>query len=358
MSRDDLESRQPFFGKWYLGERLGGGTFGSVYSIYHDEEGVRLYAAMKVLTVPKSQADIEELRTQGLSDTEIRAFFEKQVQSFVGEVNILRNLRGNDHIVCYEDHMVVTHRSRIQWDIFIRMERLERLDHYLKRIMATRRDVIKLWYDTTIALSICHRNSIIHRDIKPDNILVSREGYYKLVDFGIARYIGANASGTKAGTYPYMAPEVQEYQKYDNRADIYSLGIVIYQLLNANRYPFLPPSPTPFTATQRDEALSMRFSGKPIPPIPGLSPEVMKVILKSTAYNVKDRYSTAEELQRDILKMRMSREELASPLFNERGEFIPVLQKSKKKKPMRTALICFAVIVMLFALLMLLLYLK
>ena len=354
MADDPIKKQQPFFGKWYYDKKLGQGTFGSVYSIYHDEGGVRLYAAMKVLTIPKSQAEIAEMRSQGLSDDDIRTHYEKQIRAIINEINIMSHFKGRDHIVCYEDHKVVRYRDKLKWEIYIRMERLERLDDYLIRKNATRMDALQMWYDISSALSVCHSNAIIHRDIKPDNILVSENGYYKLVDFGIARHLGQEFAATVAGTYPYMAPEVQNRQQYDGRADIYSLGIVVYQLLNANRYPFLPPYPQPVTVDDRDRAIALRFSGKPIPSIPGLPQDIMKVLLKSIAFDPKHRYNNIDELMRDVASLQIDKQEAGVPLFqgqvNSRKEPI---EKMDKQKPWLLAL---AVVFIALAILFILIY--
>ncbi len=353
LTENEIRAQQPFFGNWLLDRRIGAGTFGSVYSIYHMQNGVKLTAAMKVVSIPQSASDVNELRGQGFGEKEIRAFYEKQVDAFVNEIRILHRFRGNDHIVCYEDHNVVRHQDRMQWDIYIRMEWLEQLDDYLKRKRATRQDLLQLWCDIAMALVTCHENGIIHRDIKPANILVSREGYYKLVDFGIARHIEKGVTSTAAGTYPYMAPEVQKHEEYDARADIYSLGIVMYQLLNANRYPFLPPYPQAFTADDRDKAIAQRFSGKAIPEIPGLPAPIMKILYKSLAYDQKHRYGTAELLVRDLLKLSLTPEETSVPLFDNRGELLPVETWARRKKPGQFILGTLAVLFLLCGLVML-----
>lgn len=352
LDEKEIIKQQPFFGKWMLDRRLGTGSFGSVYSIYHMQNGVKLTAAMKVLTIPQSRNDLDELRTQGMSEMEIRRFYEKQVEAFINEIRILQSFRGNDHVVCYEDHMVVKHERRIQWDIYIRMECLEPLDEYMKRIGATRQDVLKMWFDISLALVSCHSNNVIHRDIKGANILVSRDGFYKLVDFGIARHIEKNLASTAAGTYPYMAPEVQKHEQYDGRADIYSLGIVVYQLLNGNRYPFLPPNPLPFTVEQRELAITQRLSGKPIPAIPGLPPAIMKILWKSLAFDPKHRYATAAAMAQDLKNLSLTPEEALVPLFNRQGDFLPVAPQGKRKKSLRVLLTVMAILLMVFALLM------
>ena len=354
MSDEKIKQLQPFFGKWYYDKKLGQGTFGSVYSIYHDENGVRLYAAMKVLTIPKSQAEITEMRSQGLNDDDIRTHYERQIRAIISEINIMNHFKGRDHIVCYEDHKVVRYHDKLKWEIFIRMERLERLDDYLVKKNATRMDALQMWYDISSALSVCHGNAIIHRDIKPDNILVSENGYYKLVDFGIARHLGQEFAATIAGTYPYMAPEVQNKQQYDGRADIYSLGIVVYQLLNANRYPFLPPYPQPITVDDRDRAIALRFSGKQVPPIPGVSPDIMKVLLKSIAFDPKHRYSNIEELLRDVASLQIDKQEANIPLFQ--GQVNLRKEPDEKTDKLRPWLLALAISLIVMALLFLLIY--
>ena len=95
----------------------------------------------------------------------------------------------------------------------------------------TEEDVLRLGIDLCRALEYCQKQNIIHRDIKPENIFVSRFGEFKLGDFGIARNWDRGASGlSKKGTFSYMAPEMYKGEEYDSRADIYSLGIVLYKL--------------------------------------------------------------------------------------------------------------------------------
>jgi serine/threonine protein kinase len=86
------------------------------------------------------------------------------------------------------------------------------------------------------ALQYAHEHGIVHRDIKPENLLLDREGRVKIADFGIARMLGADASiglaeSQPAGTPQYMAPEQKEQRVTDHRTDIYSLGVVLYELL-------------------------------------------------------------------------------------------------------------------------------
>lgn len=107
---------------------------------------------------------------------------------------------------------------------------------------------------------------IIHRDIKPENIFIAANGDYKIGDFGVAKTIEKTKMGlSRKGTYMYMAPEIYSSRPYGPTVDIYSLGIVMYKLLNENRLPFLPEYPKPIAPIDKEEALHMRLKGTDIP---------------------------------------------------------------------------------------------
>ena len=91
------------------------------------------------------------------------------------------------------------------------------------------------------ALELCEKRGIIHRDIKPDNIFINDNGDYKLGDFGVARQLEKSSTFmSRRGNQAYMAPEVYKGEWYGEKADIYSLGLVLYRLLNNSRIPFMP----------------------------------------------------------------------------------------------------------------------
>lgn len=145
----------------------------------------------------------------------------------------------------------------------IRMELLTPLNEYTREKGTWGKDeVIHLGIDICKALEICQKYDIIHRDIKPENIFVADYGNFKLGDFGIAR-IASQTSGasTRAGTNAYMAPEIYRGEHYGKTVDLYSLGLVLYRLLNDNRLPFMPQYPAPLRFQDRENAQAMRLSG-------------------------------------------------------------------------------------------------
>lgn len=319
MTEDYFKKYEPFFGKWYIEKEIGSGGFAKVYSIYWDDKlGHRVYSALKVMHIPSENALSHQKEMQPNSDA-VKRFFERQVSRIKEEISILQSLRDHPNVVTYEDHDIVdvSNENTIGWDIMIRMELLHPISVYFQRSNATQYDLMRMWWDIANALVYCEKQGILHRDIKPANILMSDEGIFKLSDFGAARqsFERADAS-TRIGTDHYMAPEVDKREKYDRRADIYSLGSVIYYYLNYRRHPFQPPYPKEVDADDDDRAESRRLGGERIPMIPTASKAINAALSKSLAYRAIDRYKSAAELQESIRKI-MQDDGLRKKLLNQ-----------------------------------------
>ncbi len=284
---------------WETVRLIGRGSFGAVYEIERDVLGEKEKAALKVITIPQSSSDIDELYGEGYDEESITGTFREHLKSIVAEYSLMRKLNGSANVVNCDDVRYVQHDDSIGWDIFIKMELLTPLPKALGREV-TDEQVIRIGSDICRALVLCKKHNIIHRDIKPANIFVSENGDYKLGDFGIAKTVEKTSGGTKIGTYEYMAPEVYHDQPYGSSVDIYSLGMVLYWLLNERRTPFLKLPPALPTNTEKEQARKRRFSGEPIPAPAHGSAELVGIVLKACAYDPKDRYQSAEEMLREL----------------------------------------------------------
>ena len=288
------------FPGWEVIRKLGEGSFGGVYEIHRTLPDGRVEkAALKKLTVPKDSGEIEELLSRSFSTESITAHYKNQMSDLVREYSLTQELSSCGNVVTCHDIQYVQQPDGIGWDVYIRMELLQPLKKALGK--EYREDsVIRLGLDLCNALSACQKKNIIHRDIKPENILVSPEGDYKLTDFGIAKVSEKTGSGTLAGTNGYMAPEVANRQHYGPQADIYSLGMVLYWMMNDRTLPFLPLPPAIPSALQRQEAANRRFAGERLPePVNG-SQELKAIVTKACAFSTKKRYQTVQELSNDL----------------------------------------------------------
>lgn len=286
-------------GKWKIVRFLGAGQFGKVYEIQRTDFGNTYRAALKIISIPASAEEISEIRSTGMNDVQLSNYYKSAVEEFAREFALMAKLKGNTNIVCYEDHQVIPEEDGIGWTILIRMELLTSLTRYISEKQMTRRDVIKMGIDLCKALEVCQKWNVIHRDIKPANIFVSELGEYKLGDFGVARIVEHTMFG-RTGTDLYMAPEVYYEENYDFSADIYSLGIVMYRLLNGNRAPFLPSYPKQVTYRDTAEAFRRRINGEKFPSPSQADGRLAEIVMKACAYRREDRYSSPETMRGEL----------------------------------------------------------
>ena len=281
---------------WDTVHRIGSGGFGTVYEIQRDVYGRQEKAALKVITIPHSEDEVDYLRCTGLTDANITQTLHKQVADIAREYNLMVEMRDNPNVVRCDDFRDIQHEDGLGWDIYIKMELLTPLMKCLDKVQ-TEEQILKLGMDMCNALIACQEKNIIHRDIKPQNIFISEKGQFKLGDFGIARTAERTTRATAGiGTYSYMAPEVEKNEAYGKTADIYSLGLVLYWLLNEKRSPFMPLPPAVPGYGDEENARNRRFSGEQIPAPKNGSDELKAIVLKACAYDPKERYQSAKDM--------------------------------------------------------------
>ncbi len=293
--------------EWKLVEKIGEGSFGKVYKAKRTERGRSFYSAIKIISIPGSKGELDSVRSEMNNEQSTREYFRNLVEDCVQEIYTMEHFCGNSHVVSFEDFKVVEYLDEIGWDISIRMEYLTSFMDYCTGKELTEKEVIKLGCDLAMALIYCRKLNIIHRDVKPENIFVSRFGDFKLGDFGIAREQAHTMSNmSKKGTYSYMAPEIYKGEKYDSSIDIYSLGIVLYKLMNQNRLPFLSLDKQLITYRDKETALARRMAGEKMPVPVNASAAFSHIILKACAYEPGKRYRKPEDMLRDLEKLRLA----------------------------------------------------
>ena len=297
----DKELPASVWPEWKIIEKIGEGSFGKVYKAQRTEKGHSFYSAIKIISIPASKSELNSVRSETEDEKSTREYFENVVEECIQEVSTMEYFRGNSHIVSVEDFKVMEYLDEIGWDIYIRMEYLTSFIDYCAGKNLTEKEVLKLGIDLCRALEYCGQLHIIHRDIKPENIFVSRFGDFKLGDFGIARELEKTMSSlSKKGTYSYMAPEMYRGENYDRRADIYSLGLMLYKLMNHNRLPFLNLEKQLITYRDKENALTRRMSGEKLPKPADAGDGFAKIIIKACAYDAGKRYQDPKDFRKDL----------------------------------------------------------
>src|SRR5437764_1677254 len=173
------------------------------------------------------------------------------------------------------------------------------------------------------ALEQAHRAGIVHRDIKPGNVMLTSSGEVKVMDFGIARAVtGAAATMTQTaaviGTAHYLSPEPARGEHVDARSDVYSTGCLLYELLTGG---------PPFSGDSAVAVAYQHVREEPVPPSriePDVSPALDAIVLKAMAKNRANRYQTAGEMRADIERALAGRPVEATPLLaTDPAPFLP-----------------------------------
>jgi len=252
--------------RYVLIEELGRGGMGIVYKA--EEKPLNRLVAIKVL--PPYLADDAMNRVR-----------------FFREAEIVANLHHPHIVEIFETN---------QKENFIVMEYIQggTLGTWINQDKGNTPQLLTFIGQILDALHTVHEQGIIHRDLKPDNILIAGEATAKLTDFGIAHICGATIThtGTHLGTIPYMSPEQIFGKEIDRRSDIYSVGVMLYELLTGK---------LPFTG--KDTSYH-HIHTAPRPPrefVPTLSPQLNAIILKCLAKRPEDRYQDGKTLQADLL---------------------------------------------------------
>ena len=292
MNQNELSNVWP---EWNIEKELGKGSYGTVYQIVNHH--TKKHAAMKVISIPCSDK----------SDMDTKKTLLEQLE------NKLLSKTQTKHLVAIEACKVVEKTDTLGWNLYIQMELLSPYNIFDQNLK--KEEIIKFACDICTALEHCEKLHMIHCNIKPENIFFDKKDF-KLGDFGITqeldKLIGTslpkNISNynelnlAQKSTLNYMAPELSNNTPPDIRTDLYSLGIILYRLLNGNRLPFLDEQQA-LSRNARKMAIEHRFKGEKLPPPSDASPELSAIILRACEYDPALRFSSATEMKIALEKL-------------------------------------------------------
>lgn len=285
---------------WRIADRLGRGSCGSVYRIIRTADGAA--AALKIISIPKDENEIAKLRQKGFGNEAISAMFERRLIEIYDKYGILKRMSGESNIVRIDDVTYICRPDGSGCEFLIRMEELIPLRKTLDRRLSEQ-SITAIAEDILTALVRYEQFHLIHGAIKPENILVSNSGVCKLSDFGVSETAGYSAQDVSGGVCDFLAPEIFHGLQYDRRADVYSVGLILFWLCNNCRLPFLPDTDVSITAQMVDDAVARRLNGEPIPAPRYGSRALKRLIATACSPDPAQRYQSAAEMLLDLRSM-------------------------------------------------------
>lgn len=287
LKRDGItvDGSQCFISEWDVVRYIDRGMFGVVYEIVKNNKKLgEQHSALKIIELD-----------------------EKSIEKYRDEIAALSSVRNHPHGVSIEDfsELHLDEGDFVRRYVLIRMELL----NPMPKTGMSEADVIDMALAVSEVLADCHsqKRKILHCDIKPQNILLTDNGQYKLSDFGEAKFLDRTRgeSGMR-GTPLYMSPEMWHLKGYDERSDLYSLGVTMYAMLNGGCVPFYSPE---MGEEGKSEAIRRRLAGEKFPRIKGVRPELLRMINKLCETDPNKRYQRAILLNRDLKSFVQKKED-------------------------------------------------
>jgi len=298
--------------EWEFIELLSEDNETQVYKAKRESFNLTFYAAVKIITIPSNN---EEKYLQDMNEEEKYDYYKEYVDEVIKRINDLEKLKGAKNIVNIEDYKVVEDKGK--WYIYIRTDLLPTVNEYFYDTSLREIDVVNIGLDMCEALENCQKVGIIHGNIKPSNIFVSKFKEYMLGDFSIMKSFEVDTYTTsRKDDYMFMAPEIYHNYNADIFSEIYSLGIVMYYLLNKNRCPFMPDHSEKLTPQKVKEALLKRMNGEEIPKLTDVSDDLYNILRKCCAYQKEERYISYKELKNDLKKIAQKESQLLESSLN------------------------------------------
>lgn len=283
-----LKKREPLFSGWKVAGFIGAGVSGCVFKMQRDDLGETFHAALKVIPLTR-KLDSENRTMDSLKES---------IGQDAREIIHLYSLGNHQNVVGWYNHEVFHERDQdsIIALVTVMMEYLPRtLASLIKKGALPWEHSLEILIDCLKGLEHVHGKQILHRDIKPGNIFITKDGVAKIGDFGVARKLSeASFAETRVGTPLYIAPEVLRDPLgtgYAHQVDIYSLALVGYEMLHGS-LPF-----EDLCQGNRTCMVNKRLAGEPIILDPSLPPGVTKALLAALAYRASQRYATAREFR-------------------------------------------------------------
>lgn len=293
----------PVFGDWYTKKRLGNGTDGRVYLIEKEESGVKNHKILKTIRIGMGRNEDRGFNSINQKDGLIpnEENYNKIIKGITNNISTIRIQDNGKHFVKYEKWEVRDTSDGKGKLLLIMLEEMRSLTDVLGKFSFTLEETVSLGISLCKSLKRCRDFGYVYPNLKPENILFDRNGVCKLGDFGSFSILEPSKTSIAfKRTQYYSAPELVSTGKINATSDTYSLGLVLYTLVNRGRLPFAEMYPQEVTLNGLNRSVENRVNGLPLPK-PKLANEALfAVISKACAFRPQDRYLTPEQMLCDL----------------------------------------------------------
>ena len=287
MGKERLKEFEPFWQEWYIEEKIETGNFCDIFKLKRETDTEdTIYKALRVIEIPRIQATASS-ENLGERRQALHGYFGELAKVVEEEIKALHVLNGKPNILPYEEYQILERQETVGYDILLLSPIHRSFISYISgRNLEDNQDIVKMAKDICRGLSEIHRMDFLHMDLKLENIYMEEDGNCYLGEIGIENKISTFQTGSvKRGPYEYLAPEVYLNKEYSKKADIYSMGVILYILCNDGKIPR--------ELQRRDRKAEL--------PVPCKAKErLTEIIFKAMSYDVKGRYADADSMLEDL----------------------------------------------------------
>lgn len=291
------------FGTWKIQNPVGTGTYGKVYKIENHDGTVGAYKIMKIPVKVNDDPSSFPKKTPEMCLKEVR-------KDISGSIKYLQMYDKGRYFVSYEDCMFTPSNDWKTLTLQIRTEWLMSLSEIIRKTVLSEDEILRLAINVCTCLEKCREMDYVYPNLKPDNIFVTPKRC-KLGDFGnFGNYEPINMNVSMRKTQEFSAPELIKFGELNYTSDTYSLGMVLYYLLNNNRIPFIPAYTKNIGISDITSAIEKRCSNYVFPNPDNGCEAVRKIIEKACSSSVAARYQTPTEMKNDLIFVLEKQEEI------------------------------------------------
>jgi hypothetical protein len=293
----DIYSYSPLWGVWNVKSLIGGGRHGKVYRVEGGEHGNTSVSAVRQLSVRDGLAP-DLARADGFArESDGQARLRDVVNGILGDISFISKLPDNGRFLSVRQHKCFESDVGNGYEMFLRMNILPSVGALLRIERIGEAEIVGLGIDICDALEILELHGRAHGNIKNSNVFRDAEGRYKLGDYGLGR-----VTPDEVCNLPFASPEAVKFKDVSLKSDMYSLGLMLYRLLNGNKAPFVAAGD--ITLESAKAAQELRLSGAPLPMPSGFGGKLAEIALKACAFGPADRFTGVGEFKDALMSCK------------------------------------------------------